>query len=398
MELGRALTSNLHLEQLYAQVIELVERAFEPDTISVMLLNPDGERLRLVAHRGLPSGAVTGSEVTLEASIAGKVVREGRPQLLLGGLEGTGFEGLARRGRRIRSAMSVPLQTQGRTMGVINVNRFDGRATYTHHDANLLHVFAAQIAIAINNAQLYEDLREERDRIIKAQEDVRRELARDLHDGLTQVLARLALDLDFLRMQLGKGTISVPGAQDELCDLRGVVRQAIHDVRTMMFGLRPLVLETRGLVAAMEQYLAAMREGDRRMNYHLTRDEALHNYDLSPSVSRMVFAILQEAINNARKHAQGQNVWVSLRCDEGGDEPWLNAVVRDDGAGFDLEQVEGSYDERYSFGLLNMRERAQLIDARLRFRSERGHGTIVSVEVPLRVVTHEPAPRGTGRL
>ncbi len=383
MELGRALTSNLHLDQLYEQINDLVERAFSPDTISLMLLNPQGERLRLVAQRGLPPRATAGAEVTLEESIAGKVVREGEPQLLLGGLEGTSFSSLARRGRHIVSAMSIPLQVQGKTIGVINVNRYRGRSTYTQHDANLLHVFASQIAIAIKNAQLYASLREERDRIIKAQEDVRHELARDLHDGLTQVLARMALDLDFLRSQLGSGLVSIEAAQEELSSLRSVTRQAIHDTRTMMFALRPLVLETRGLVPALEQYLTAMRESDKRARYQLIYENGQQIRQLAPSTARIVFAILQEAINNARKHAQASAIIVTLKCEEDAQRHLL-ASVGDDGLGFNVKQVEGSYEERYSFGLLNMKERAELIDAELRIDSSK-EGTLIHMDVPWRI-------------
>ncbi|MDQ4076059.1 MAG: GAF domain-containing protein, partial [Chloroflexota bacterium] len=243
MQLGRALTSNLNLKQLYDQILELVEQAFKPDSVSLMLLNSEGERLRIVAQQGLPPSVTAGTEVTVEASIAGRVVQEGEPQLLLGGLEGTSFEGMARREREIRSAMSVPLQVQGKTIGVINVNRYDQQPTYTEYDADLFHIFAAQIAIAINNAQLYENLRRERDRIINAQEKVRRELAWDLHDGPTQVLSRQALDLDFLSARLGDGRLTIEEAQEELATLRAITRQVVQDVRNMTFGLHPLNLE-----------------------------------------------------------------------------------------------------------------------------------------------------------
>src|SRR5690606_30432808 len=116
-------------------------RAFLPDTVSLMLLDENQERLVMVAQRGLSPRAVLGTEVSLEDSIAGQVVREGRPQLLLGGLKGTNYEQLAR-GGLIGSAMSVPLTVQRRTIGVLNVNRRQGRSNYTESDAQLLHVFA----------------------------------------------------------------------------------------------------------------------------------------------------------------------------------------------------------------------------------------------------------------
>ncbi|MDQ4076885.1 MAG: ATP-binding protein, partial [Chloroflexota bacterium] len=140
--------------------------------------------------------------------------------------------------------------------------------------------------------------------------------------------------------------------------------------------------ESRGLAAAMEQYLAGMREGDKRTRYHLVLRDDVQNHHLALSASRMIFAVLQEAVNNARKHAQADNIWVTLQHAEGTGQRILEAAVRDDGVGFDLEQAEAAYDERYSFGLANMKERAQLIDANLHLKSD-GGGTTVCLAVPL---------------
>lgn len=385
MELGRTLTGTLQLDELYDQIIEQVKRAFRPDTVSLMLLSEQGDRLRLVVQRGLPASALPGTEVSLEEGIAGKVVREGEPQLLLGGLQGTVFEGLARHGSDIGSAMSVPLHTQGKIVGVLNVNRQQGRAPYTESDATLLHIFAAQIAIAVQNAQLYESLREERDRIIQAQEEVRKELARDLHDGLTQVLAALAVNIGHLRSLVGEGKLGQAEIQAELEFLRSIARQAIHDARTLIFGLRPLILETQGILVALEHYLAAVREGDRRTTYHLSHQGFQDPTLLAPNVARMLFAILQEAINNARKHARAERVQVHLQLvQQKGQRRTIHATVEDDGVGFNLGQVEGSYDQRYSFGLLNMKERAALIDAEFKIESRLQEGTRVIVRVPWR--------------
>ncbi|MBA3532191.1 MAG: GAF domain-containing protein [Ardenticatenales bacterium] len=383
MELGRTLTGTLHLDELYDQIIEQVQRAFVPDTVSLMLLNPQSERLRLVAQRGLSSNAVPGTEVTLEEGIAGKVVRDGEPQLLLGGLQGTIFEGMARRENDIGSAMSVPLNTQGNVLGVLNVNRYQGRPSYTENDATLLYIFAAQIAIAVQNAQLYESLREERDRIIQAQEEVRRELARDLHDGLTQVLAALAVNIGHLRTLVREERLNLEEVQEELEFLRSIARQAIHDARTLIYGLRPLVLETQGLVVALEHYLTTVRDGDKRTQYLFTHEGCSDVSHLAANVARMIFAILQEAINNARKHARAQVIQVELRCTGEGKHRIIETGVRDDGTGFNMSQVEKNYDQRYSFGLLNMRERATLIDGTFHMESSPS-GTVVQLRVPWR--------------
>ena len=379
MELGRTLTSTLDLNELYDQIIALVKRAFLPDTVSLMLLRETerGPCLVIAAQRGL--GAIEpGTEVSLENTIAGLVVQRGEPLLLLGGLEGTPYEHLAR-GGPIGSAMSVPLKVQQRTLGVLNVNRRQGRLNYTEQDAQLLQVFASQIAIAIQNAQLYESLRQERDRIIEAQEQVRRELARDLHDHLAQLLNTVVLGIDYLRLLLDRGQFSPDVWREELENLRRIAREAVRETRSLVFGLRPLILETRGLVPALESFIEQARGGNPNLQYHVEATDLPHPLPLSPKRARMVFAIVQEAINNVRKHARARNVYVRLRAEDN----VLICEVEDDGVGFDLSAVEAKYDEQNTFGLLNMRERAELIDARLAIHSRPGEGTRVTLRVPL---------------
>lgn len=381
MELGRTLTSTLDLNQLYDQIITLVKRAFLPDTVSLMLLRETerGPRLVIVAQRGL-GNVQPGTEVSLENTIAGLVVQQGEPLLLLGGLEGTPYEHLAR-GGPIGSAMSVPLKVQQRTLGVLNVNRGRDRENYTEQDAQLLQIFASQIAIAVQNAQLYESLRQERDRILEAQENVRRELARDLHDNLAQILNTIVMQTDYLRMMAEQGQLSPERFQNELNVLRQVARQAVRETRSLVFGLRPLILETRGLIPALEAFVKQAQESNPTLNYHLVTENVPPRLPLSTKKARVVFTILQEAINNVRKHAQAKNVFVRLRLTEDGNH--LVCEVEDDGVGFDVKAVEANYDERYTFGLLNMRERAELIDADLSIESEPGKGTRVRLIVPL---------------
>jgi signal transduction histidine kinase len=382
MELGRLLTSTLELEDLYDQIIEQVQVTFRPNTVSLMVLSHDARRLRIVAHRGLSNNITPNTEVPVDDSIAGRVVREGKPQLLLGGLQGTEFARLARRDSKIASAMSIPLQVKDKTLGVLNVNRYRGQLTYTDKDASLLHIFATQIAIALQNAQLYASLRQERDRIMEAQEVVRRELARDLHDGLSQMLAAMAVNVGVLQTILKPGEIVPDIITEDLEFLHNAVRQAIQDARTLTFGLRPLVLETQGIVAAMRQYIATLQKSDKKTHYELIADKASGQIVLPVNDSRMIFAIIQEAINNARKHAKAANVSVTLKGGQSQEEPLLITTIQDDGAGFNVAEITADYEERLSFGLNTMRERADLIDATLSVQSVAGGGTTIQLVVP----------------
>ena len=146
----------------------------------------------------------------------------------------------------------------------------------------------------------------------------------------------------------------------------------------MLFTLRPLILESQGLCAALEAYISKLSEMD-NTPIHL---EAIPGVDqiVSKNVQGVIFYIMEEAINNARKHAKAQNIWVRLGVK---DETFVTEV-EDDGIGFDVEAVQEGYEERESLGMVNMHERTYLINGRLSIQSTPGGGSRVRLGVPLR--------------
>jgi len=266
LELGRTLTSNLEMQTLFDEILKQVDLAFSPDMVSLMLIDKDGKSFVIAAHRGLSHDLPPGTKVHTEGTIAGEVIRKGAALLLLGGLQGTPYENRAR-GGDIGSAMAVPLNFKDTILGVLNVTRRRTRLNYSEEDAQLLNVFASQIAVAIQNARFYESLRAERDRIISAQEEVRRELARDLHDGLIQNLGAMVVSITHTQMQL---TAEASDLRDELEGLRQMARQAVRDARSLVFGLRPVILETKGLMAGLKAYIEQLRTSTSNIAFHLS--------------------------------------------------------------------------------------------------------------------------------
>lgn len=145
----------------------------------------------------------------------------------------------------------------------------------------------------------------------------------------------------------------------------------------MLFTLRPLILETQGLQAALEQYISKLAETD-PTPIHL---EATPEVDqlLDQNAQGVTFYIIEEAIGNARKHARAENIWVRLYIRDGD----FVAEAQDDGRGFDVDAVQVRYDERGSLGIVNMHERAELIGGTLTVASAPGAGTRVTLTVPL---------------
>jgi signal transduction histidine kinase len=201
-----------------------------------------------------------------------------------------------------------------------------------------------------------------------------------LHDGPTQLVAGIKMSLDFAKKALEKEPSLLPR---ELTYMQELAERATHQMRTMLFELRPLVLETQGLGAALQVFI------DRRQKDIPGETPKLSlkietNYpggDISRQdgkVETTIFAIVQETVNNAVKHAQAQNIMVQLTETATA----IYTVIRDDGQGFDVNQVMSNYEERGSLGMINLKERTQLIGGELSIRSAPGNGTRITIQIP----------------
>jgi len=271
-------------------------------------------------------------------------------------------------------AMVVPLRAGFEGFGVA-VFGSPTAGTFTSTYQDLLVALCNQGVVALQNAQLYQSLMEEKERIVSVEEDARKKLARDLHDGPTQAIAAIAMRANYTRMLIER---SPEGVEEELARIEELARRTTKEIRHMLFTLRPLILETQGLRAALEQYIAKRAETD-PLPIHLDAPEGVDRL-LSKDQQGMVFYIIEEALSNARKHAQARNIWVRLRMERDG----FLATVEDDGVGFDVSILKAGYDERGSLGMLNMRERAELAGGKWEITSTPGKGTRVSLWVPLK--------------
>lgn len=369
-EMAQTLSLTLSYQKVLESVLDDCRRLVD-FSVGVVLLSAGPEDLLVAASSGLRFGS---GEKGVHLS------GNGRISAALATAEPLLLEHLGRDEelsqvvdlQRCRSGMLVPLRAGLRNYGAIVLGSMNERA-YTLADLEKLVSLAHFATIAIQNAQLYEDLREERDKILRAEENVRKELSRDLHDGPAQSLAAIAMSAEYIKRLLSQDPAR---ALAELDALEQLARKTAWDVRTMLFELRPIILETQGLVPTLEQYVQRFPASE-GTQIHLDTDHFSRRLD--PQVEATVFIIMQEAVNNARKHARAKNIWLRLR--EEGEN--LIASVQDDGVGFDLEAVKSSYERRGSFGLLNMQERARLIGGRTEIRSAPGQGTAVIITVPL---------------
>jgi signal transduction histidine kinase len=218
--------------------------------------------------------------------------------------------------------------------------------------------------------------------MIEVQEEARKKLARDLHDGPTQSVAAMAMRINLARRIMAK---NVDEAKNELIKIEELAHRTTKEIRHMLFTLRPLILESQGLNAALQAMAEKMRETFSQ-NVIINVDENILR-DMEMGKQGVIFYIIEEATNNARKHANAPHIWVRLRSFETG----IGLLeIEDDGLGFDVAAVNKSYDKRGSLGMVNLRERAELVNGLLNIDSAPGNGTRVQVYIPL---TEEAADR-----
>ena len=273
---------------------------------------------------------------------------------------------------KCRSVICIPLRAGFEIYGVVVLGS-PRTGAYTAEHMEFLTAFCNQTVVALQNAQLYHSLREEKEKIMDAEGEARKKLARDLHDGPTQSIAAIAMRLNYTRLLLEREPERV---KEELEKLEALARRTTKEIRTMLFTLRPVILETQGLVVALEQYLKQLGE-ETGLVVHLDAPDLGDR--LNTEIEGVAFSIIEEAVTNARKHAQARNIRVRL----GFEDDLFVATVEDDGRGFDVAEVLDSYAQRGSLGLVNMRERAELIEGTWTIESAIGQGTKVTLIMPL---------------
>ncbi len=377
-ELASTLSATLNYHTVLEAVLEVGEAGMrelgQPNLTHVSLVLLFGEQyLHVVTSRHLPHrdqnilfegrrGALAQALATAEPQIVNDPASD--PEL-----------GQLVAMHSCKQAIVVPLRAGFENYGVV-VFASAQPDTYTAELQELLVAVCNQAIVALQNAQLYQSLREEKERIVEVEEAERKKLARDLHDGPTQSIAAIAMRLNYVRMLLERQQ-DLSQTMEELTKIEELARRTTKEIRQMLFTLRPLILETQGLRAALEQYIAKLAETD---PLHI-RLEAAQNIDelLERNVQGVIFYIIEEAIGNARKHARAKNMWVRLYTRAN----TFVAEVEDDGVGFDVDAVQARYDERGSLGMINMHERADMIGGKLSIASAPGKGTRVTLTVPL---------------
>jgi signal transduction histidine kinase len=373
-EMTLKLTSELNLETLLNNILNSAIKVVGAVAGSLLLLDRRADELIFKVVIGGGGEALEHQRMPKDKGIAGWVLKTQKPLIVDDvGQDPHFYKGFQSGDFRTANIICVPLITRSDTIGVLQVlNKLSGER-FNQDDLDLLMTFAAQSATAIENARLVQALREEKERIVALEEDVRKRLARDLHDGPTQLLAAIRMGLEFSRKLL----VRKPDQVDkELAELLLLTDRALKQVRTLLFDLRPAVLETQGLVPALEFYARQVQDTE---GFSVSLDIGGFDQRLASRAEKEIFSVVQEALGNVKKHAHARHVWITLSEKDG----WLTVSVRDDGQGFDTAKVDPTKGREGSLGMINMHERVQMLGGELVITSTPSRGTIITFSVPL---------------
>jgi two-component system sensor histidine kinase DegS len=211
-------------------------------------------------------------------------------------------------------------------------------------------------------------------KIILAQEEERKRIAREIHDGMAQTMANVVLRTEIAERMLVKQEFTA--VKEELVDLKGQVRGGLEEVRKIIFNLRPMALDDLGIVPTLRKYVQDFEEKTRiRTKFQLNGREARFPSGLEIAIFRLV----QEALSNVLKHARATYVSVELTLEL----EQVKIYIVDNGVGFNVEMTQKIITKGNNFGLLGMRERVELLEGTMEIDSEQDSGTRITMLIPI---------------
>lgn len=387
LRMTAAMTATLNYGRVLDMALDLgVAALADPsengESVVGALLMFEDDELHIVSERGLTS-ADRRVRLPAQEGVLARALDGTEPQVTNGPQEDPELRRMAGL-HSCRQVVCIPLGVGLEIYGALLFGHPE-RGFFERADRlELLKVTGQQAMIALQNARLYQELEQEKERISDIQEEARNKLARDLHDGPTQSISAIGMRVNFTRRLMERDP---KAAADELFKIEELARRTTKEMRQMLFTLRPLVLESEGLIPAL-RHLAEKVVDTHGQAVKIEADQDVAE-DLEVGKQGVLFFLAEEAVNNARKHAEADQIRVRLHRHE--DVLVLDVV--DDGKGFNVAAVENDYASRGSLGLLNLRERAELLNGVLKIDSAPGDGTRVRVIVPTSVEAAERVHR-----
>jgi signal transduction histidine kinase len=365
------LNSNRSLHEILDYIVGEARRLLGADAVAIYRLLPD-KILSIQSAVGLSEGYIDNSEIPLGTLATGQSVQRLQPAAFSNieelvaiarqQLDQAQLENLQELARRFQSLLSVPLVIKGEPVGALTLYYTRAR-NFQKEDIDLAAAFGDQTALAIENARLREQVKEE---AITAE---RSRIASDLHDSVTQMLFSASLIAEVLPNVWNRSQVE---GQQALEELRHLTRGALAEMRSMLLELRPDQLQNAHLDSLLQQ-LATATAGRMHSPVITTIDGS---FDPPARVRLGLYRIAQEALNNIAKHSSASKIAVTLTPIDttAGNPSGVALTISDNGSGFDPQKVTADH-----LGLTIMRERAASIGAALHIISQPGSGTEIKV-------------------
>ena len=372
--IAASVSASLELDEVIDTIRQVLSDSLDIPCGALFLHNPAKERLELEKEWGLTAEMRAAlSNYPIITTYSGAQWRGGLP-----GITGLPYYGACKKIARSSSVwcqiIGLPLVARGALQGMLQLF-VRAPATFGEDDIAALGTLAQQTGTAIHNARLYGGLRSDARQLqalsrhlVEAQEAERRDIARELHDNVGQVLAALTFVLEYTKYLLPEPiSTSLSEAQQRISEL-------VEQVSEMSLLLRPAVLDELGLLAALRS-LFSRYTAQTDIKVHFDADDPFIEPDLDIAVA--IYRVAQEALNNVARHANVDEVDVTLHTDSY--DVMLN--VYDPGIGFDTQEMMA---DRQAGGLMNLRERIKALGGTLDIQSVPGDGTTLIVRLPVR--------------
>jgi signal transduction histidine kinase len=364
-------SQSLDLDQILDEALRITLEVIRSSDAKggIFLLDAKGQKLYLRAHHGFsPEFVQREAEIAVGECLCGLVAESGQGLFASTPLQDARHS----RCRELdpHSHIIVPLKSRDRVLGVMSLY-LKGRYRPIAQDWRLFASLGSQIGIAVENARLYENMRYYVRQITRAQEDERKRIARELHDDTAQALIDLSRRLDSLATFSEQLPESAAKRLDEFQEL---IEGILRGVRRFSRDLRPSVLDDLGLLPALEGLMVDVKKDGIETQLKVRGERRR----LLPETELVLFRIVQEALNNVRRHAHALQVATVVAFGEGE----VRITVQDNGRGFALPARTGDLVTTGKLGLAGMHERAQLLGGTLTVQSGWGEGTTVTVDVP----------------
>lgn len=364
IDIAETVNRSLDLDETLNRSLEKTLQVLEIEAGGIYLFHAQSAKLRLAAHRGYPPDLVAHMDnLALGEGFNGFVAQSCEPLVV----DEIAHDARLARVEVLRagfhSLVSVPLRAKEKLVGTLFATTHD-RRKFSDQDINLLTSIGYQVAVAIENALLYGQAQQ-----LAALEE-RSRLARELHDSVTQVLYSQTLLVEGWKQMALNGTLH--DVSEPLVEMGQLTKQALKEMRLLVYELRPPDLEKEGLVGALHKRLNAVEKRAGVETRLITHGLMA---DMPVELEENMYRIAQEALTNALKHANATTVTVYLSTSD----QQVTLEIVDDGCGFDPILVGNNG----GMGLTSMRERTEKLSGLFTIVSTLGAGTTICVQTPL---------------